>query len=194
VPATETTTEATALPSPVADTSATDTTTPVTADAVTPAPTETKAADLAAMPEAVPAPVAETKTESVVADIPVTPTAAEDVLAKAATPVAPAMPAPAQDQLKPIDATVTPPTAAQTQKTADAVKEILGKDAIVSDQIKQAQTAKMTEPTEVTPHAREVIVVKKAYNASSSQAVNAAGGRILSPDSIMKPPTCSTAS
>jgi Flp pilus assembly protein TadD len=90
------------------------------------------------------------------------------------------MPAPAQDQLKPIDATVTPPTAAQTQKTADAVKEILGKDAIVSDQVKQAQTAKMTEPTEVTPHAREVIVVKKAYNASSSQAVNAAGVRILS--------------
>ena len=82
------------------------------------------------------------------------------------------MPAPAQDQLKPIDT-------AQTQKTADAVKEILGKDAIVSAEVQQAQTAAITEPTEVTPHAREVIFVKKAYNASSSQAVNAAGERIL---------------
>lgn len=189
-PVTATTTEAAALPSPVADatTSVTPEAAPVVADAATLAPTETKAADLAAMPEAVPAPVAETKTESVVADIPVTPTAAEDVLAKAATPaiapVAPAaMPAPAEDQLKPIDVAAAPaatPSAVQAQKTADAVKEILGKDAIVSDQVKQAQTAKMTEPTEVTPHAREVIVVKKAYNASSSQAVNAAGVRILS--------------
>ncbi len=193
-PETATTTEATALPSPAADAAPADTAVttpampeaaPVAAEASVTATPEVKTADVT-MPAAVTdtatttPPADEVKTESVVADIPVTPTAAEDVLAKAATPApTPAMPAPAQDQLKPIDATVTPPTAAQTQKTADAVKEILGKDAIVSDQVKQAQTAKMTEPTEVTPHAREVIVVKKAYSASSSQAVNAAGGRIL---------------
>lgn len=103
-----------------------------------------------------------------------------------ATPtVTPALPDPAAEQLKPIDpGAVTAKaagdaTAQVDKKTADkvaAVNEILGNEnAAVSPKVQD----RIAREVEVTPRAREVIIVRKAYNADSAQAIVAAGDRVL---------------
>jgi tetratricopeptide (TPR) repeat protein len=110
----------------------------------------------AAMPEAVPAPVA-------------TIDAVNDALAE--TEAVPA--APPQQQLQPIE----PVT--KEEKTAEAVKEILGADAPMKPSEQDAQLNNIAKQVEVTPRAKQVIIVKKAYSAQSAEAMNAAGDRVL---------------
>lgn len=89
-----------------------------------------------------------------------------------------AMPEPSPTSaLKPID----PESAAAAEKAAKTIAEvnkILGQD---SGAVAATSTGMPALPPlpEVTPRARQVIVVKKAYSARSPQAVVAAGDRLI---------------
>lgn len=155
---------------------------PVVAEAPTPEPT-------AVVGDAAPA-VEETKVA-----------AASEATATVAPEAPAAVP---EQQLKPVDAAPAPAkeepkvepktapktseaapvkTSAKEDKAADAVKEILGKDPILSadaqaDAIAK-QNATLEQQTDVTPRAKQVIIVKKAYDRESPQAVNAAADRVM---------------
>src|SRR5690606_27564798 len=55
----------------------------------------------------------------------------------------------------------------------------LGTDAKLTPAQQDAQIQNIAEQVEVTPRAKQVIVVKKAYSAQSGPAVNAAGNRVM---------------
>ncbi len=153
---------------------------PVTAPVETATPEPTPVPDAATPPvetAAAPAPAAVTP--------PVTPPAAAETPVAAAAPATPAveatpaLPAPATEQLTPIE-TKAPITADAhtTHHKAHAVHAILASEE-KSDKVKKAQEQAIMEPAEVTPRAKQVIIVKKSYSAQSGQAINAAGDRVL---------------
>ncbi len=104
--------------------------------------------------------------------------AVNDVLAQTEpeTEAEPVIVPPPVQQLQPIE----PKNEQEVAPTAaEAVKDILGTDAQMTPAQQDAQIQNIAEQVEVTPRAKQVIVVKKAYSAQSGPAVNAAGGRVL---------------
>lgn len=100
------------------------------------------------------------------------------------TTVSPVPEAPSSSvaELKPIDPLPIEPVPAQATKTletAQAVQEILGTEAVQAGQINVTQEQKMLAPAEVTPRAKQVIVVNKEYSRETPQARNAAGERVM---------------
>jgi Flp pilus assembly protein TadD len=68
------------------------------------------------------------------------------------------------------------------QKTVEkmqAIQDILGEEPIVATDVKAAQNQAMIETMEVTPRAKQVIIVKRAFDRNSAQATIAAGDRVM---------------
>lgn len=126
--------------------------------------------------------------ETVSAGAPVVPVVQDDVVEPAiddadvaqAPPEAllqPIDPAPVAAVAAPVKETKTPAkTAAKPAKKVDEVQKILESAGIEKA---SSQPAAPPPPVEVTPRAREVIVVTRSYGSQSPQAALAAGDRVL---------------
>lgn len=160
---------------------------PPVAEDVSAMPPAEEVAGLPPVAEEVAAAVPPAPVEPVVAEVPAAPEAVQPAAKAAAVAKAPS-----EELLQPIDpvpaaapkaaqiAEKASATAKRTARTADAkldeVQKILESAGVT------AAPAQPAPPVEVTPRAREVIVVTRSYNAQSPQAMIAAGDRVLAAD------------